>query len=284
MEKIKRILILFIIITAVIFLADLIRNAVHAVDENGNVVVVLDPGHGGNEPGCLNPEKGLVERDVNLKIALYAKAELEKYPEVKVYLTHNGLTPDTGMSLYDRAQVAKNVNADILISLHINDVALNWTIMTGAEVYVTRDTSQARYNYASTILGNAVLNRLGSIGIGNRGVKIKDSEVNYYADGALADWYGIIRESMNNGIPGIIIEHCFMRSSDSQFIDTDAKLQLLGTKDAEAIAGTYGLDKGNINSELKTITLSKDAYGRSYISGQMIVVEWVNRKINCADI
>ena len=54
---------------------------------NGNIVVVLDPGHGGSDPGASG--NGLREKDLTLKIAQYAKQELEKYAGVTVYLTRS---------------------------------------------------------------------------------------------------------------------------------------------------------------------------------------------------
>ena len=80
--KNKKILIFLIFI---LILGILIINpqTVNAADEEGNLVIVLDPGHGGGDPGAIGGE--LREDQVNFKIAYYAKQELERYEGVKVY-------------------------------------------------------------------------------------------------------------------------------------------------------------------------------------------------------
>ena len=88
---------------------------------SSNVVVVLDPGHGGSDPGTTYTVNGtyLCERDINLKIAQYCKAELEKYLGVTVYMTRSDNTsPNTDRE--QRARFAKEHGAHVLVSIHIN--------------------------------------------------------------------------------------------------------------------------------------------------------------------
>lgn len=84
-----------------------------------NVVVVLDPGHGGAEAGARSTWDGVnyYEEVLNLKIAMYAKEELETYSGVTVYMTR---TTNTGVSMDREARVkfAKSRNADALVSIH----------------------------------------------------------------------------------------------------------------------------------------------------------------------
>ena len=61
---------------------------------NPNLVVVLDPGHGGSDPGAC--KYGLREADLTLKIAQYCKPKLEEYSHVEVYMTR---TADTDNNL-----------------------------------------------------------------------------------------------------------------------------------------------------------------------------------------
>ena len=81
------------------------------------VTIVLDPGHGGSDPGAMNSRAGIIESDVNYKIATYLKEYLEKYENVKVVLTRK---QDEYKTLQERANVGFNNNADLLLSLHIN--------------------------------------------------------------------------------------------------------------------------------------------------------------------
>jgi N-acetylmuramoyl-L-alanine amidase len=83
------------------------------------VVVVIDPGHGGQDPGHLAVGNvGLPEKDLNLKIALYLGGYIEKYLQnVKVVYTR---TTDVYPSLDDRVNKANSMGADYFISVHCN--------------------------------------------------------------------------------------------------------------------------------------------------------------------
>jgi len=78
-------------------------------------IIVIDPGHGGHDPGAI--ANGLREKDINLKIALKLKSLLEKDPRFKVYLTRED---DRFIPLYDRTLIAIEKKADLFISIHTN--------------------------------------------------------------------------------------------------------------------------------------------------------------------
>ncbi len=78
-------------------------------------IVVIDPGHGGRDPGAIH--NGLVEKDINLRIAKVLKKIIEKDPRFKVYLTRED---DRFVSLYKRTVFAVKKRADIFISIHCN--------------------------------------------------------------------------------------------------------------------------------------------------------------------
>ena len=87
--------------------------------QSKQVVVVIDPGHGGDDPGHLpNNSNLLQEKDLNLKISKYLGGYIEKYLQnVKVVYTR---TSDVYPSLDDRVDKANNANADYFISIHCN--------------------------------------------------------------------------------------------------------------------------------------------------------------------
>jgi N-acetylmuramoyl-L-alanine amidase len=76
--------------------------------------IVLDPGHGGKDPGTSGP-LGTYEKDVTLAIALKLRDALQTLPGVKVYMTR---TTDIYPSLGTRLSLARRVNTDIYISIH----------------------------------------------------------------------------------------------------------------------------------------------------------------------
>lgn len=89
-------------------------------------IVLLDAGHGGNDPGKVSLE-GCLEKDLNLKIAMKLKAILESQ-DIQVVMTR---TEDKGLyeesdsnkkaaDMRKRVALAKEVNADILVSVHMN--------------------------------------------------------------------------------------------------------------------------------------------------------------------
>ncbi|WP_200967326.1 N-acetylmuramoyl-L-alanine amidase [Insulibacter thermoxylanivorax] len=81
----------------------------------GAATVLLDPGHGGSDPGAIGVT-GLYEKEVNLDIALKVRDELERRG-YDVIMTR---TTDTYLSLQERIMIAEQVKPDILVSIHAN--------------------------------------------------------------------------------------------------------------------------------------------------------------------
>jgi len=78
--------------------------------------VVIDPGHGGHDPGCLG--SGSQEKKIALKISLKLAELIKKnHPDVQVILTRN---QDVFVPLHERAAIANRNNADLFISIHCN--------------------------------------------------------------------------------------------------------------------------------------------------------------------
>ncbi len=78
--------------------------------------VVIDPGHGGHDPGALG--KYSKEKDITLAIALKVGYYIKRCcPDVKVIYTR---TTDVFVPLYKRAEIANKAGADLFISIHVN--------------------------------------------------------------------------------------------------------------------------------------------------------------------
>lgn len=101
--------------------------------------VVIDPGHGGRDPGKVGVND-VLEKDVNLEIALLVKSELEKQG-VKVLLTREtdcdlakaGATNMKTSDMNQRIDIVNNANADCLISIHQN--SYTDSSVRGAQVF-----------------------------------------------------------------------------------------------------------------------------------------------------
>jgi len=82
----------------------------------GVTTIVIDPGHGGKDPGMVI-KKGVYEKDLVLDFAFRLKSTLEKDKKYQVYLTR---TSDKYLSLEERTAKAMQYKADLFISLHMN--------------------------------------------------------------------------------------------------------------------------------------------------------------------
>lgn len=82
----------------------------------GRITVMLDPGHGGKDPGAVGPS-GLREKDVVLAIGLMVRDKLARHPEFEVQMTRDS---DVFIPLEERTAIANKARADIFVSLHIN--------------------------------------------------------------------------------------------------------------------------------------------------------------------
>ncbi len=80
------------------------------------MIIVLDPGHGGKDPGALG-RKGTREKDIVLKISNHLRNLLEKKTNAKVFMTRDS---DVFIELKDRAAFANQHKADLFVSIHIN--------------------------------------------------------------------------------------------------------------------------------------------------------------------
>lgn len=84
----------------------------------GLKTVVIDPGHGGKDPGALGKGGKVNEKQIVLAVAKKLGSKIkEKYPDVKVIYTRSS---DVFIGLHERAMVARRNNADLFISIHCN--------------------------------------------------------------------------------------------------------------------------------------------------------------------
>ena len=80
--------------------------------------VVIDPGHGGHDPGALSTDGKVREKDLALSISLsLAEKMRERFPAVNVILTRD---KDRFVELHERAAIANRAEAQLFISIHIN--------------------------------------------------------------------------------------------------------------------------------------------------------------------
>ena len=216
------------------------KNADNTADQL-KTVIVIDPGHGGRYTGAIYYKVN--EKDITLKVSKYARDFLlENYENVEVYLTREEdvtLDGDLKVDLEMRAQVAKDHNANALVSIHFN--ASDEHNRTGAYIYVSRRPQVAE---ECRELAQAIMKELSELGIKERAIEQRKSNDMFDENGDAYDYYAINRHCAARNIPGIIVEQCFMDSdNDRQFIESEAALKALGEANARGIAAYYDLVK-----------------------------------------
>lgn len=253
------------------------NNGVRRAKYNGNLIVVLDPGHDGVHAGASG--NGLQEAAINLKIAQYCKEELERYYGVTVYMTvtsfdcpNGGYSVSSGRCNELRVEYAKSVGADVYVALH-NNSNTN-TAAHGVEIYRPNTHYRPDIHDTAKDLADDILAQLAALGLNNRGTFVRDcqdhTEEYMYPDGSQADYYAVIRNCKRAGIPALIVEHAFLSNASdaANFLNSDEKLKRLGVADATGIANYYGLSRlGNYDAVFDAVYYAdhyqdlKAAYG-----------------------
>jgi N-acetylmuramoyl-L-alanine amidase len=98
------------------------------------IIVALDPGHGGEDPGAVGPS-GLREKDVVLAVSLQLRDRLNAVPGMRVMLTRDA---DFFVPLRERVRKARRVQADLFVSIHAD--AAYRPDARGASVYALSTT------------------------------------------------------------------------------------------------------------------------------------------------
>ncbi len=164
------------------------------VVDSGRKVVVIDPGHGGSDPGTSSITNKH-EKDFTLKLSLKVQALLLKEPNIKVVMTRDS---DVYPTRSERVQLANQLNADVFVSIHGNSV-LSAPQVNGTETYYYQRSS-------SKDLANVIHKYLiKAIGLRDRGVK----------NGSLQ----VIRETT---MPAVLLEIGFLsNSAEEKLLQSD---------------------------------------------------------------
>ncbi len=131
------------------------------------VVIFLDPGHGGTDPGAIG-YSGRFEKTINLMLALELKQALEA-KGAKVHLSRND---DSAVGLTDRAVMAENVQADLFVSIHHN--AHENRSYHGTSVYYSATNASSM---ESQRLARNIHKEMLALGLADDGVRERDYRV-----------------------------------------------------------------------------------------------------------
>lgn len=137
--------IVFILLITLLLLTSGVVYSKKLINKLEDKTIVIDPGHGGKDSGTLY--KNILEKDINLSIALKLKKRLSKY-NVEVMLTRNGdydlsspnATRRKKSDFDNRIKLINNSDADLYLSIHIN--YLGDSRYYGAQVFFVKGNEE----------------------------------------------------------------------------------------------------------------------------------------------
>jgi len=171
----KRILIALFIVMVVVIVSLLLAGVfkrpspetqpVTTEPEGPSVIIVLDPGHGGRDPGAVVGD--ILEKDVNLEIVKKVRGVIEAQPSLKPVLTR---TTDVTVDKLERIQLADDIGAALYLSIHVN--AFDDPEVNGAEIWVddTRSPGDPSWKLAESVQ-NALV---AATGARDRGIRSQE--------------------------------------------------------------------------------------------------------------
>lgn len=170
----------------------------------GKKIVVIDPGHGGSDPGTTSITKKY-EKYYNLALALKVQAALQKEPGIEVIMTRE---TDVYPTRSERVKLANDLNADIFISIHGNSATASPQASGTETFYYQRASSKE----LATIVHKHLV---GAMGLKDRGVSNASFQV--------------IRETT---MPAILLETGFLSNKTDEEAMSSESIQ---NKAAQAI-------------------------------------------------
>lgn len=152
---------------------------------SGRLVVVVDPGHGGSDPGAIGVG-GIQEADITLAIASQVASILDQQG-VQAVLTRRD---DRDVELEPRVQIAEQANANLFVSIHCNSISLARPDVNGLETYY--------YSDAGSRLGQVIHRSIvQTMGMPDRGLR----QARFY----------VIK---NTSMPAVLVETGFVTGAE----------------------------------------------------------------------
>lgn len=131
------------------------EDTVNVIKEPGDILVVLDPGHGGMDDGCV--KGNILEKDINLQIAGAVSAKLQEMG-YQVMLTRNS---DRGLTLEERVKTANDAHADIYVSIHQNSSEVS--SVEGIEVWYSAQNAGDESAHLSELIRKYTIEDTGAV-------------------------------------------------------------------------------------------------------------------------
>lgn len=203
--------------------------------------VVIDPGHGGEDPGASG--FGLYEKDVVLQISKKINNHFGQYEGVVVSLTR---WDDRFISLSDRAKFANDRGADFFISIH-NNAADSSAHGFESFIYTYAGSTTAKYQ---SVIHAHIMSYLNQYNIRDRGQKKAN--------------FAVLRET---AMPAILLENLFITNEkENKLLKDDAFLDGLAESIVSGVADIFGLQKKKTKPMYRITIDGEVIYDTSYES------------------
>lgn len=176
--------------------------------------VVIDPGHGGDEPGAVGPN-GATEKAVNLAIAVETKRQLEA-KGATVVLTRTG---DYRITLASRAAIAQALQPTLFIAIHHNAAPDEHRPTPGAETYY--QIASADSKRASGLIHEELVRAFSAYDID--WVADRDAGAKYRPRADGGDYYGILNRTA--GLAAVLSEAAFISNPPEEALLIDPAFQ-----------------------------------------------------------
>lgn len=193
------------------------------VEKMESILVVVDPGHGGNDPGKVSGD-GVLEKDVNLEISFALRDELKArgvevvmLRETDMNLATQGATNKKSSDMKNRVAIINESNPDVLISIHQN--SYTDPSVRGPQVFYHSASSE------SEIFAKLLQD------------KLKNINPKYAREAKSGDDYYILNKSI---CPGVIVECGFLSCpEEAALLTSQIYQQKIASAIADAICETY---------------------------------------------
>ena len=196
------------------------------------VLIYLDAGHGGRDGGAS--ANGIKEKDIVLTLVDKMQSLLKKYKDVDVAVSR---ADDVFVTLNERTQTANKMNADCLLSIHVNSSTKNTA--RGFESFRYSDAGSSTTAFHN-VIHEEIMNAINEHDIDNRGKKTAN--------------FHMLRETK---MKAILTENLFISNSkDATLLKNDSFLDKLATGHVNGLEKFFGLQK--INDEITGPTEDQD--------------------------
>lgn len=180
------------------------------------IIIVLDPGHGGKDPGAVG--NGVIEKDVTLKISLKTGTILADNYNCRVIYTRK---TDKFITLSERAKIANIAKANLFCSVHVNS---HGPTAHGFESYRYPGTKDKTEDLQKNV-HDELMKLMRSYNVRDRGMKQQN--------------FAVVRQT---AMPAILTENLFLsNSTEAQLLKSEAFLDKIAKAHAIGLAHTAGL-------------------------------------------